>query len=166
MCDRGCELDVTHTVTPHFRQRDLDAAFFTNDAAILHTLVLAAQAFVILDRAKDASAKQPVTFGFERPIVDSLRLFDLAVRPGADALRARDRDTDQIEALRPTDLAKDVHQLIHERSLSELIVISAQRITKAGGLTSTHNPGTTALPGRRSRIPKPAKRETLTRYLG
>ena len=118
MRDRRGELDMTHAVAPDLREGHLDAALLADDAAILHALVLAAQALVILDRPEDAGAEQPVALRLEGPIVDRLRLLDLAIGPGADALRAGDRDADLIEALRPADLAKDVHQLVHQRPLS------------------------------------------------
>jgi hypothetical protein len=75
-------------------QRDFDAALLADDALVLHALVLAAQALVVLDRAEDARAEQAVALGLERPVVDGLRLFDLAEGPGKDLLRARDRDPD------------------------------------------------------------------------
>jgi hypothetical protein len=110
---RRGQLDVAHAVAPHLRQGDFDAAFLADDAAVFHPLVLAAQAFVVLDRPEDAGAEQPVALRLERPVVDRLGLLDLAVRPGADALRAGDRDADLIEALRPRHLPEDVHQFIH-----------------------------------------------------
>src|SRR5579864_2787374 len=116
--DRRGELDVPHAVAAHLRERHLDAALLADDAAVLHALILAAQALVVLDRTEDAGAEQPVPLRLERPVVDRLRLLDLAERPGADALRARDRDLDPIEALRPRHLTEDVHQLVHERYLS------------------------------------------------
>src|SRR6185437_567316 len=60
MRDRRGQLDMAHAVAAHLGQGDLDAAFLADDAAVLHALVLAAQALVILDRAKDAGAEQPV----------------------------------------------------------------------------------------------------------
>ena len=74
-----------------------DAALFADDALILHALVLAAQALVVLDRSEDARAEQAVTLRLERAVVDGLRLLDLAERPRADLFRARDRDLDLIE---------------------------------------------------------------------
>src|SRR5215472_7857841 len=103
----------------------LDAALFTDDAAIFHSLVLTAQAFVILDRSENPRAEQTVPLRLECAVVDRLRFLDFAVRPGADALRAGDRDANLIEALRPAHLAEDVHQLIHERPLSWSIVLPA-----------------------------------------
>src|SRR5579862_5173066 len=118
MRHRRGQLDVAHAVAPHLGQGDLDAAFLADDAAILHPLILAAQAFVVLDRAEDAGAEQPVALRLEGAVVDGLGLLDLAVGPGADALRAGDRDADLVKALRTADLPEDVHQFVHARPLS------------------------------------------------
>src|ERR1700742_5125553 len=104
---------MAHALAAHLGQRDLDAALFADDAAELHPLVLAAQALVVLDRAKDARAEQAVALGLERAIVDGLRLLDLAVRPGADLLRARHLDLDLIESHCLAGLAEDLHKFIH-----------------------------------------------------
>ena len=92
MRDRRGQLDMAHALAPDLGQRDLDAALLADDAVILHALVLAAQALVVLDRTEDAGAEQAVPLRLERAVVDRLRLLDLAERPGADPLRARDRD--------------------------------------------------------------------------
>src|SRR5262249_38543597 len=113
------ELDVTHAVAAHLGERHLDATLLADDAAILHALVLAAQALVVLDRPEDARAEQAVALRLEGAVVDRLRLLDLAERPGADALRARQRDLDLVELLRLGLLTEDVHQLVH-RSTSSL----------------------------------------------
>ena len=63
------------------RQRHLDAALLADDALVLHALVLAAQALVVLDRPEDARAEQAVALGLEGAVVDRLRLLDLAVGP-------------------------------------------------------------------------------------
>src|SRR5262245_19175497 len=129
---RRGELDMAHAVAAHLGERHLYAAFLTNDAAILHALVLAAQAFVILDRPENPGAEQPVALGLECPIVDRLRLFDLAIGPGVNALRASDRDADLIEALRPADLTKNIHQLVHQRPLSWSVVMPATADIQGG----------------------------------
>src|SRR5205807_9750597 len=90
--DRSGKLDMAHALAPHPRQRDLDAALLADDALVLHALVLAAQAFVVLDRAEDARAEQTVTLGLERAVVDRFRLFDLAIRPGENLVGTRDRN--------------------------------------------------------------------------
>src|SRR6185312_4579148 len=117
MRHRRGQLDMAHAVAAHLAERHLDAALLADDAAILHALVLAAQALVILDRAEDTGAEQPVPLGLEGAIVDRLRFLDLAIGPRPDALRAGDRDLDLVEALRTADLAEDVHQLVHARPL-------------------------------------------------
>ena len=52
MRNRRRQLDMAHALTAHLLKRDFDTAFLADDAAILHPLVLAAQALVILDRAE------------------------------------------------------------------------------------------------------------------
>src|SRR5271166_3083029 len=81
MRDGGGQLDVAHALAPHARERDLDRALFTYDALVLHALVLAAQAFIVLDRAENACAEHTVALRLEGAIVDGLRLFDLSVGP-------------------------------------------------------------------------------------
>src|SRR5215831_17180003 len=112
---------MPHAVAPNLREGNLDTTLFANDPPILHTLVLAAQALVILDRTEDTSAEQAIPFWLKRPIIDCLRLFDFAKRPGVNPLRASYRDSDLIEALRPADLPKDIHQFVHQRPLSESV---------------------------------------------
>ena len=90
--DRSGELDMAHALAADLRDGDLDAALFADDALVLHALVLAAQAFVVLDRAEDARAEQAVTLGLERAVVDRLRLLDLAEGPAADLVGRRDAD--------------------------------------------------------------------------
>src|SRR5437660_7168667 len=116
---------MAHAVAPHLRQGDLDAAFLADDAAVLHALVLAAQALVVLDRPEDAGAEQPVPLRLEGAVVDRLGLLDLAVRPRPDALRAGDRNSDLVEALRPRDLPEDIHQLVHRGPISKKTVSRA-----------------------------------------
>src|SRR5690606_34561411 len=94
--DRRRELDMAHALAADARQRDLDAALLADDALVLHALVLAAQALVVLDRAENARAEQAVTLGLERAVVDGLRLLDLAERPGQNLFRRGQRDADRI----------------------------------------------------------------------
>src|SRR5262245_59541402 len=116
MGDRRRELDVAHALAPHARERHLDRALLADDALVLHPLVLAAQALVVLDRAEDARAEQTVALRLEGPVVDRLRLLDLAVRPRQDLLRARDRNPDLVEDLGRRLRAEKIHQfLIHRR---------------------------------------------------
>src|SRR5579864_7827185 len=136
---------MAHAIAAHLRQGDFDAALLADDAAILHPLVLAAQALVILDRPEDPGAEQAVPLRLEGAVVDRLGLLDLAVGPRADALGAGDRDADLVEALRPRNLPEDVHQLIHARPLLCSFVMPA----KAGiqGNRRTASPWTPAFAG-------------------
>ena len=103
MRDRRGERDMAHPLAPHARQRHLDAALLADDALVLHPLIFAAQALVVLDRPEDARAEQAVALGLERAVVDRLGLLDLAERPRQDLFRARDGDLDLIERLRRSD---------------------------------------------------------------
>ena len=96
--DRGGQLDVAHALAAHARPGDLDAALVADDARELHALVLAARALVVLGRAEDAGAEQPVALRLEGPVVDGLRLLDFPVRPVANLLRRCELDTDRPEA--------------------------------------------------------------------
>ncbi len=111
--DRRGELDVAHALAAHLGQRHLDAALFADQALVLHALVLAAQALVVLDRSEDARAEQAVTLRLERAIVDGLRLLDLAERPRVDVLRAGDRDLDAIEGRGLHLGLEEVRDLVH-----------------------------------------------------
>src|SRR6185437_7293530 len=96
---RRGELDVTHALAADPRQRHFDRALLADDALVLHPLVLAAEALIILDRPEDARAEQAVALWLEGAIVDGLRLLDLAVGPGQNLLGRRDRDPDLVEDL-------------------------------------------------------------------
>ena len=97
MGNRRGQFDVAHPLTADLLQRDFHTAFFADNAAIFHALVFAAQAFVILDRAKDTGAEQAVTLGLERAVVDGFRLFDLAIGPRQDALGRCQADLDLVK---------------------------------------------------------------------
>src|SRR5262245_12833273 len=108
---------MAHALAPHARERDLDRALLADDALVLHALVLAAQALVVLDRAEDARTEQAVALRLERPVVDGFRLFDLAVRPRQNLFRARDRDADLVEDLSRHLRAEQIHNLLVHRIL-------------------------------------------------
>src|SRR5438270_337154 len=62
-----------------------------------------------------------VTLGLERAVVDRFRLLDLAVGPGQNLLRARDRDPDLVEDLRRDLRPEEIHHfLIHHRLLDRV----------------------------------------------
>jgi len=93
------QLDVAEAFAANFRQRNFHAAFVADHAAVLHALVLAAEAFPVGYRAEDAGAKQAVPLRLEGAVVDGFRLLHFAVRPGADHVRGRESDLDGVEVL-------------------------------------------------------------------
>ena len=72
---------MAHAFAAHFLQSHFNATFFADNTAILHPLIFAAKAFIVLDWPKNSRAKQTVSFGLESPIINGLRFFNLAVRP-------------------------------------------------------------------------------------
>jgi hypothetical protein len=82
---------------PDLRLRDFDTALVADDAAVLHALVLTAQAFPVGDRTEDLRAEEAVALRLEGAVVDRLRLGDFAVRPRPDLLRRSERDLDGVE---------------------------------------------------------------------
>src|SRR5438445_6033966 len=100
VADRRRERDVYEAFAENFGLRQFDAALVANDSAVLHALVLAAQAFPVGDRPEDLRAEQAVTFRLERPVVDRLGLGHLAVRPGEDLVRRRETDSNRVEIAR------------------------------------------------------------------
>ena len=105
---------MAHALAPHAGQRHLDTALFADDALVLHALVLAAQALVVLRRTEDAGAEQAVALRLEGPVVDGLGLLDLTERPRADLFRRGERDTDLVEGRSGLDRIEDVQDfLVH-----------------------------------------------------
>jgi|GEM_PF-2711165 len=90
--------NVTHPLATDLGLNDLHAAFFAHDPAVLHPFVAAAEAFVILHRSEDLGTEKTVPLRLEGPIVDRLRLLDLAVGPGKNLLRRGNGHLDGIEA--------------------------------------------------------------------
>ena len=100
MCDdRSGQVDVTHALAADLGARDLDAAALAHDALVADALVLAAVALPVLGRTEDALAEEPVLLGLERPVVDGLRLGDLAGAPGANLLGRGEADLDCVEII-------------------------------------------------------------------
>ena len=79
--------DVPHALAPDLGLNDLYAALFAHHTSVFHALVLAAVAFVVLDRTEDLRAEKPVALRLERAVVYGLGLLDLAVRPRPYLLR-------------------------------------------------------------------------------
>src|SRR5688500_7718761 len=88
---------MAQPLAPHLGLRDFDAALVADHAPVLHALVLAAQTLPVGDRPEDLRAEESVALRLERPVVDRLRLGDLAVRPLQDAFRRRETDANRVE---------------------------------------------------------------------
>ncbi len=116
----GGEVDVTHALAANLRARHLDTAALADDALVTDALVLAAVALPVLGGTEDALAEEPVLLGLERPVIDGLRLRDLAARPRADLLRGREADLDSVEII-------DVDQS------DSLLLVGGQDVADRGG---------------------------------
>ena len=78
MCHGHHKLDVAHAFAAHFLLGDFDTAAVANDTLVTDALVLAAVAFVVLDRSEDALAEQTVAFGLVGAVVNCFGLEHLA----------------------------------------------------------------------------------------
>src|SRR5713226_7776747 len=94
---RRSQLDVAKALATNLAERHFHAALVANHAAVLHALVLAAEALPVGDRAKNLGAKQAVAFRLEGAVIDGLRLGDFAVRPGTNFFGTRQADANGIE---------------------------------------------------------------------
>ena len=78
------KFNVTHSLSTNFCQRNFNTTFLADNTAVLESLVLSAEALVVLDRAKNLGAEKTIALRLERTVVNSLGLLDLAVRPRSD----------------------------------------------------------------------------------
>ena len=93
------ELDMAHALAANLAAGHFDTAALADDALEANALVLAAGALPVLGRTEDLLAVQAVLFGLERAVVDGLGLLDLAVRPAADIVGAREGDAKRVEVV-------------------------------------------------------------------
>ena len=94
---RAGKLDMAEALAANAGEGDFDAALVADDAAVLHALILAAQAFPILGGAENARAKKSVALRLEGPVVDGLRLGDFAMRPAPDFFRRGQGNADRVK---------------------------------------------------------------------
>ncbi len=78
---------MAQSLAPNLARNNLNTTFFTNNTAMLHALVFAAVAFVVLDRTKNLGAEQAIALRLEGPVVNGFRLFHLAKRTLPDFIR-------------------------------------------------------------------------------
>src|SRR5690348_17111642 len=107
------QFDVAHALATHLGQRDFGAALLAHHATVLHALVLAAQAFVVLDGPEDGRAEQTVTLRLEGAVVDGFGFLHFAPRPRADQVGRGQRDLDRVEVERLGLLVEEVQKVFH-----------------------------------------------------
>jgi hypothetical protein len=90
---RTSQVNMTQALTTHLARDNFNTTLFANNAAVLHALVLAAVALVVLGWDKDFSTEKTITFRLESPVIDRFRLLNLAKRPLSNLFRRRDRET-------------------------------------------------------------------------
>src|SRR6185503_3442645 len=100
VADGRGELDVAEPLAADLGLRHFDTALVADDAAVLHALVLAAQALPIGDRTEDLRAEQAVPLRLERAVIDRFRLGYLAVRPRHDLVGRGEADANGVEIAR------------------------------------------------------------------
>ena len=88
---RHGQLDVAHALATDAGEGHLDAATVTDDALVLDALVLSAGTLPVLGRTEDTLTEKATLLGLERPVVDRLRVLDLAAAPGTDRISERPR---------------------------------------------------------------------------
>jgi len=92
---------VAHALAADLGARHLDPAALADDSLVTDALVLAAVALPVLGGTEDALAEQPVLFGLQGPVVDRLRLGDLAMAPAPDLLAGGEADLYGIKVVNP-----------------------------------------------------------------
>src|SRR5215475_6079985 len=127
MRDRRGQLDVAHALTAHLGPGHLDAAALADDALVADALVLAAVALPVASRTEDPLAEQAVALRLQRPVVDGLRLRDLARRPIADLLAGSKPDPNRIEIV-------DVDQVSPQSFLVFELEVNKFRIGRRAGV--------------------------------
>ena len=95
---RRGQVDVPQALTTHLGLDHLNTTLLADHTAVLHALILAADALVVFDRTEDLGAEEAVALRLKGAVVDRLGLFNFAVTPLADLLRAGDSNPDRAEA--------------------------------------------------------------------
>ena len=89
---------MAHALTANAREGHFHPATIADDALVFDALVLSARTLPIARRPENPLAKQSALFRFEGPVIDRLRILDLALAPRPHRVRGRDADRYLIEA--------------------------------------------------------------------
>src|SRR5690606_5285311 len=122
MSNRAGQLNVAHALTANAGQCNFDATLFADNTAVLEALVLAAKTLVILDRAEDLGTKKTVTLRLEGTVVNGLRLFYFAKRPGTNHVRRRQANADGVEFLALILALEKIQQIFHQLKLRMALI--------------------------------------------
>src|SRR5262249_25082048 len=154
--DGSREVDVAQALTTHLGLDHLDAALLAHHTTVLHALVLAAVALVVLHGPEDLCAEQTVALGLEGTVVDRLRRLHFAVGPLTDLVRRRQADPDGAERKRVLRLLEEVEDIFHEvlpsllldaglvhaldarRDLVAVLIAAREQLASDGGAVCTH----------------------------
>ena len=110
----GCgEVDVTEPLAANLALDDLNAALLADNAAMLHALVLAADALVVLHGPEDPGTEETVALRLEGTVVDGLRLLHFAMRPLPNALRRGQADLNRTEIEGILRLLEKAENVLH-----------------------------------------------------
>ena len=91
------QLDMAHTLAAHLGARHFNAAAVADLTLVADLLILTAVALPVLSGPKYPLAEQTVPLGLQGPVIDGLRLFDLAVRPFQNLFRGGDANLDGVK---------------------------------------------------------------------
>ena len=97
--NRAGQFNVAHAFAADFGKCDFNAALLADDTLMFQALVFAAKTFVVLNRSENLCAEQAVAFGFERTVVNCLRLLYFTVRPRTNLFRGSNADLDRVKRL-------------------------------------------------------------------
>jgi hypothetical protein len=94
---RRGQFDVPHPLAANAAVGDLDAAAVADHPLVLHAAVLAASALPVLLRTENPLAEEAVLLRPVGPVVDRLRLLDLAEGPAPNVVGPGKADLDGSE---------------------------------------------------------------------
>src|SRR5690625_7942495 len=96
MSHRRGQLNMAHALAAHLGQRNLGAALFTLYAAVLHALVLSAQALVVLHVPKGGGTEKTFTLEPESPVDYNFKHLIFIERPQTKKLRRHQSEANLI----------------------------------------------------------------------
>src|SRR5579875_1947351 len=87
----------------NFGKGHFNAALVADHSAMLHALVLAAQAFPVCHGTENPRAEKTIPLRFKGAVINGFRLGDLSVRPGTNLLRRSQTQPDHVKFANQAD---------------------------------------------------------------